>query len=62
MVKCTINDLDIAPKPRAGNAEPDEFDVNPFKVSELLVPYAEFWLMQLNSLLIVMTLLPTLTC
>ena len=31
LVKCTFNDLDVAP---AGKLEPDEFDVNPYKVSE----------------------------
>ena len=31
LVKCTFNDLDVAP---AGKLEPDEFDVNPCKVSE----------------------------
>ena len=35
LVKCTFNDLDVAP---AGKLEPDEFDVNPYKVSELLCP------------------------
>merc|ERR1719181_2410017 len=36
LVKCTFDDLDIAPKPRAGNAEPDEFDVDPFKANKAM--------------------------
>ena len=38
LVKCTVDDLDVAPRAGAGKLAPDEFDVDPYKVSELLCP------------------------
>ena len=61
MVKCTISDLDVAPDAGTGKSRPDEFDVNPYKVSELLYFAWRFLLISLHSLLVSLQLLPTLT-
>ena len=37
LMKCTVDDLDVAPETGL-YTEPDEFDVDPYKVSELLCP------------------------
>ena len=51
LVKCTFSDLDDAPKAGTGKKDPDEFDVNPYKVGVRFLMHSPFFTMTLLPIL-----------